>query len=218
MRNHEQRHGGAFQKFFQPFHHFKVEVIGRFIENKQVGFADKDIGQCHPFELSAGEMSDFLFEIGDFQFAENLFDTGFIIPGFQYFHACQHVVHFILVGMKHHVFVFSNGAYDVVIGLQAGINDRKFFRKIGRLIQVADAQVTFQIDITAVVPFAVGNDVEQRGFSRTIFGNECYPLVVGDRKGYIFKKQIIAKRFGQIFYLHIVGHTNVIFYKDKDLG
>ena len=39
----------------------------------------------------------------------------------------------------------------------------------------------------------------------------------GDGKGDIFKKQIIAKRFGQIFYLHIIGHTNVFFYKDKDI-
>ncbi len=39
--NQDQRTGIAFQPFFQPDHRIKIEVVGRFVEQQQVGTADQ---------------------------------------------------------------------------------------------------------------------------------------------------------------------------------
>ena len=51
--DHQQRHGRSPEKVFEPFHHFQIQVVGRFVQNEQFGFADKYVGQCYPFELTS---------------------------------------------------------------------------------------------------------------------------------------------------------------------
>ena len=38
VRHHQQTEGSLTQVVFEPFNHLKVQVIGRFVKNQQVGF------------------------------------------------------------------------------------------------------------------------------------------------------------------------------------
>ncbi len=53
MCDHEQRAICFSQVIFQPFGHFNVQVVGRFVKNQKFGIADEDFCQTNPFFLSS---------------------------------------------------------------------------------------------------------------------------------------------------------------------
>ena len=65
--HHQDTDIGTAQVSFQPFSHFQIEVVGRLIEDDQFRVSDQDVGKCHPFQLSAGQMFHFLVEVCDLQ-------------------------------------------------------------------------------------------------------------------------------------------------------
>ena len=87
MRHHQQSEVGAAQIIFQPFGHIQVEVVGRLIQYKEIGFGDKRIGKRHTFQLSTGQRLHLLIEIADFELGKNLFGFLLILPGLLMIHA-----------------------------------------------------------------------------------------------------------------------------------
>ena len=53
----------AFQPLFQPDHCVEIEVVGRFIEQQQVGAADQRLGEVKAHTPAAGEIADRTFEL-----------------------------------------------------------------------------------------------------------------------------------------------------------
>ena len=70
--HHEQGAVASGEESLEPFNHLQVEMVGRFIEDEQVGLSDEHIGQCHAFLLSAAEFSHGLVEPFDFELCQNL--------------------------------------------------------------------------------------------------------------------------------------------------
>ena len=67
MRYHQQAKVGTAEIFFQPFSHIQIQMVGRLIQNQQVGFGNQGVGQCNTLQLSAGQLLHLLIKISDFQ-------------------------------------------------------------------------------------------------------------------------------------------------------
>lgn len=86
MGDHQQGGGGAFEISFEPFDHIEVEVVGGLVKQEKIGVADEHLGQSQPFLLSARQLPDPGFQVGDLQAREDLFHLRFGIPGSQVLH------------------------------------------------------------------------------------------------------------------------------------
>ena len=58
MRNQHDRTGEILQGFGQCFAGVDVEVIGRFVEQQQVGLQEHDECECEPRLLATGKWRD----------------------------------------------------------------------------------------------------------------------------------------------------------------
>ena len=65
MGDHQQGCLVSREVLFEPFGHVGIQVVGRLVEDQQVGFADQHRCQCHTFELSAGKLAYLFVEIVD---------------------------------------------------------------------------------------------------------------------------------------------------------
>ncbi len=55
VRDHDERGGRADEFVFQPLDHGKVEMVGRLVEQQDVGFRRHDAGKCGAPRLAAGQ-------------------------------------------------------------------------------------------------------------------------------------------------------------------
>ena len=76
--HHEQAGSGAAQVGFQPFNHLHVEVVGRLVEDEQVGFVLQHASQCHSLHHASRQLLHLLAHVGDFQLGENLLGAEFV--------------------------------------------------------------------------------------------------------------------------------------------
>ena len=87
MCHHQQSQFGFGKIFLQPSGHLQIEVVGGLVEDQQIGFGNKSVGQGDSFGLSSGEFVGMLIEIVDIQPGENLFDASLVVPGTKLIHA-----------------------------------------------------------------------------------------------------------------------------------
>ena len=81
-------------------------------------------------------------------------------------------------------------------------------RRIDRtLFEVGDPQIAAGYDAAAVVILSSRYDVQERGFSGAVLGDEGHAPPVLDRKRYIFEEYQIAERFGQVLHLKTTSHN-----------
>ena len=52
---------------FEPLNHADVEVVGRLVENEQLGIVDEQLGESHTLHLPARQFAGLPAEIEDFQ-------------------------------------------------------------------------------------------------------------------------------------------------------
>ena len=79
VSHHKQCLVASRQKALKPFNHLKVEMVGWFVENEQVGFCDEHICQCHPLLLSATQLTHGLVEVAYLQLGENLLGLEYLL-------------------------------------------------------------------------------------------------------------------------------------------
>ena len=75
MRYRHHRAGEAHQELLQPFHRFRIQVVGRLVQQQHVGFAQQEFAQGNATFFTAGQIADFGIPFrqaqrigGDFQF------------------------------------------------------------------------------------------------------------------------------------------------------
>ena len=49
----------AYQELLQPFDRFRVQVVGRLIQQKHIGLAQQEFAQSHTAFFTAGQIADF---------------------------------------------------------------------------------------------------------------------------------------------------------------
>ncbi len=89
MSNHQQRHIGLSQVFFQPFDHCDIQMVGGLIKNEEVGFIKQHKGQGYPLTLTARKCSDRLIQLVNVELSQNLFHTLFVVPGSRDIHCVR---------------------------------------------------------------------------------------------------------------------------------
>ena len=72
MCHHQQCFVPPCQIALQPFNHLQVEVVRGLVENQQVRFRNQHVGQCHPFLLTATELSHGLLQVAYLQLCQYL--------------------------------------------------------------------------------------------------------------------------------------------------
>ena len=127
VRHHEQTQASTVQVFLQPLGHVQVEVVGRLVQNQQVRFRNQHIGQGHPLQLSAGQVSDFLGKVADFQLRENLLGPAFVIPRLLVLHPCQQIIQSGIAGGFHAPFVFLDEFHRGIAMIETCLEHGQFF-------------------------------------------------------------------------------------------
>ena len=81
------------QILLQPLNHVQIQVVGRLIQNQQIGHINQNPRQSHTLLLSATQRTHRLGHVRfiDIQFAQNLLRPGFVIPTLRHrhFRGCQ---------------------------------------------------------------------------------------------------------------------------------
>ena len=162
------------EEVLQPFDHGDVEVVGRLVEQQQVGVVDEYAAQRHFLLFAAAEgVHGTIHEFVDLQAGEHFADALFKVPGFHVLRAFGR---------------FDKTAYRLV-GVEVGI-----------LGQIGHLGVATEGDLAAVGQFLAGDDVEQGAFAVSVAGDEGGLLSGVDAEADVFEQQLVAKRFGEVFY------------------
>lgn len=72
VRHHQQRLVTSTQIALQPFYHLEVEVVGRLVEDQEVGLQQQHVGQGHPLQLSTTQFAHLLLQVLDAQLRQHL--------------------------------------------------------------------------------------------------------------------------------------------------
>ena len=70
--HHEQRQARAAEIALEPHRHVEVEVVGRLVEDEEVGLRQQCPRQCHAFLLAAAQLPHGLRQVADAQLGEHL--------------------------------------------------------------------------------------------------------------------------------------------------
>ena len=207
MRHHQQPRAACRQILFEPLGHIGVEVVGRLVEDQQVRLAYQHVGQRHALELSARKGPDPLSEVADLQPRQNPLGPLFVIPRFERVHAGHRLLQSFARRLFDRPFVFGDGLQRRILREEAGFQ-HGHLRWIDRtLFEVGDPQIAAGYDAAAVVILTPRYDVQERGFSGAVLGDEGHAPPVLDRKRYIFEEYQIAERFGQVLHLKTTSHN-----------
>ena len=63
MRDHEQGSGKAFQPFAQPFHGGCIQIVGRLVEQENIGFGQQRFRHAGAHLPAAGKIAHLAFEV-----------------------------------------------------------------------------------------------------------------------------------------------------------
>ena len=199
--DHEQTQCTATQITFQPFGHFQVEVVGRFVQYQEIGFGNQDIRQRYTLQLSTREMLDLLVEIADFQLGKNLLGLAFIVPSLFLFHTGEEVFQSRIPFRLHALFVFLDELDNRSSVIETGFEYGQFFRIVRILFQITHTQIPTIDNLAFVVTFLSAQDTQKGCLSASVLGNQTDALSFGYSEVDLLEQNQIAERLGQSFYL-----------------
>jgi hypothetical protein len=80
--DHEDGAGIVTEIFLEPDKRFEIEVVGRLVEKKEIGFLDEKAGEVGSHNPAAAEGFGFSVKVGvaKGEAAEDLFGAGFELP------------------------------------------------------------------------------------------------------------------------------------------
>ena len=74
------------QLTLQPLYHLQVQVVGRLVQDKQIGLRQQDVGQGYTLHLPAGKLRDGAVIILYVQFGQHALHLLLQVPGIQALH------------------------------------------------------------------------------------------------------------------------------------
>ena len=158
------------QQPFQPQDAFDVEVVGRLVEQEDVGLADELPGDRQPLAPPAGERAGLLPEVGEPDAAEHVAGLRLLL---------------VLVRVR--------------VGQRRGddLQHGRFRREGVFLRQVAGGHLPPHRDRAGVGLFQPGEDLEQRGLARPVGPDEAGFLGVAEADRDVLEEQPRAEGFGK---------------------
>lgn len=196
MCDHEQTTGTLFQMFFQPGDGFGVDVIGRFVEDEQVGGVNERMGQRHALMLSAAEGVNFSGEVGDAKAGEDGFRFCFSRPPVGLIHLSANLrefgLHFWILWLALKVganlLVGQQQLHLRGITLKDRFDDRQVWVDGGVLGQELDAHVAPNGEAACCQRFLPGNDAQQGCFAAAVGADEADMVALVDEQANVIEE------------------------------
>ena len=194
--NHEQGRLRPLQICLEPLDSGDIEVVGRFVENKEVGLGHDKARNGKTFALAARQFIDRRIKIGKAKPRKQLAQTVFIIPGHELVHL---VIGFVCTRLVTGSYGISIGEYGsstgVAVIVECGLIDSRAVEH--RLLrQIADADIVAEGHSAAIRLLDTGYNAQHRGFARAVTGNDTNLVALVNTKSYITKEQPVAIALG----------------------
>ena len=166
-------------------------MVGRLVEDEEVGLHDERIGQCHALQLSAGQLRKGLPPLGDEELREDGLGACLIVPCLLLFHTVQDVLQARLVLGSHTGLILADEVGRLVAVPEAGLDDGQVEGIVGCLLQIADAQVVAEDHLPLVGLIRAIQDVEQRAFACTVLGDKTHFLSFADAEAEVAEQCLV---------------------------
>ena len=203
VRDHKQGNARLLEVFFQPFDHFHVQVVGRLIENQEIGFFEQYFYQGDALFLSTRQRIDLLFEVGHAETKQRFFHFRIKRPGFQVVHKCHSIFEgrTFVAGMGEGVFVLLHGLHHRVFIIEYRAEHIQTGVKVRFLVEPADADVFAEdnLGVFAFGAFFAGNYAHEGTFTSTVFGNQTDFLPFIDVKREVLEQHFFTVALRDIF-------------------
>ena len=146
MRDEKTRAAIISQILFDPRDRFHIQMIGRLIEEQQIGFRDDRAGKNDAAEFAAGKFRAFLFGICDGKFPEDRFEFLFRIPRIV---IGEDLFDFLVIGRidREGFELFAQG-FVPVQSLPDRLPDREFGMRLEGLGHVSNADIPCDADLS----------------------------------------------------------------------
>ena len=95
VRDRDDGAGVALQVLLEPQHRFCVEVVGRLVEEQQVGLLEQKLAQCHAATFTTGEHGDVCVRRRAAQRVHRLLELGVEVPGISGVDGLLQLAHFV---------------------------------------------------------------------------------------------------------------------------
>ena len=178
VRHRDDRALVLLQVLLQPLHGFRIEVIGRLVEQQNVRLLDHEATEGHAAFFTAGQHTDLLIGRraaqrihGDFEFAFQLPAVRCLDLFLQLRLLVDELFHLIGAGLAHTVadrFVLVQQRHQLLLPFLDDLFDRLVEVELRFLFEQSDAVALRASDLTDVVGIGPGNDFEQRAFSGSV--------------------------------------------------
>ena len=225
------RHHGAFevvQEALQPRHGFRIQVVGRFVEQQHVWFFQQQAAQRHATAFTTGQVSDFRIPVWQTQGIgralqlhvqvvtvvrlDNLFIFALLSGQFVEVRIRLGVfgIHFIQTfqGVNHLGYRFFNGFTHGVFRVQL-----RFLR------QVADLNARLRTGFTFDVCIDAGHDAQQGGLTGTVETQNTDFCAREEAQRDIFKNMTFRRdNFADTMHgINELSHVGLrLFYRDEN--
>ncbi len=172
------------ERFLQPLDGFRVEVVGGFVEQKDIGFLQEQFAQGHPPRLAAGQGGGFLIVRGKQQGVHGDVDLAVQLPAvdgvdliLEPAHPVQRLLHFLLVHRLGHFGAQGVELLDQVLDAGKGVLDVLAHGPValqpGFLGKVTDPGAFQGFRKAVELLILSGHDAEQGGLAGTVFSDDA---------------------------------------------
>src|SRR5690625_1307717 len=207
VSHHEDRFSRLKQVIFQPLDHLYVQMVGGFVQQKQIGFINQKKCKSFPYTLVSGKRVSRLIEIPDVNNGEYVLQSLFIILSSCRFHLCCGHTDLLLR-------TFIKTLCPGVNGPKVSLHDREKagmpgcniftnrFRIVqqGVLLQIAGCNTFLNHHLTRFRSLLSCQNLEKCRFTTSILSHQSCLVFPSDTECEPLKKGVPTKLFGEIFY------------------
>ena len=199
------------QIFLQPFRHYNIQMVRRFVQNHKVRVTHQRRRQHQTCFLTAAQRRCILLPpaLGIAKADEHTLDAVLKIIAVNKFIALQHAAIFLkarvqrlacqLGRIRLQLRQLRTQAGNLRAGLQHKLPDSAVnLRKA--LLYIAHADAGLELDSAAVNPFRVQQTAQHRCLAAAVDADQTDVLALLNHKAYIFKNFVNAKGLGNFIY------------------
>ena len=201
MRNHQKALLGTVQIVFEPLNHVEVEVVGRLVENKQIGTAYQHIGKSYALNLSARELRDWLVEVANLQLRQNSLGATLVVPRIVLLHLRDERIESRIAGCLYTFLVFLYEFGNSITVLEASLYHGQPFGISRSLFEISNREVVPIYNRAAVLSLLAHKNAQKSGFTGSVLGYQTNTLSLGKTEGQILEQHLIAERLCQVLNL-----------------
>ena len=199
VRDHQNGHFRLGEVALEPLDHVQVQVVGRLVQEQDVGLFNQDACQGNPPPLAAAQRGHGSSEVVEVEPSQHLFRARFEVPCIVQVHAfigrLQGFIIFPVSGCS----VDAHGLHDRHIAGVQVVQNRLLAVVVRILRQVAPLGSSIHADAPVIHRFNAAYAVEQGGFSSAVLGDDGAFLATGQTECQPFEEQPLAVALGQVF-------------------